>query len=109
MLRGLYLSFVLILSAFLMGCGGDPTTSGSTQVSDEQEIKNNLAKLSEADRKMAQEQKICPVTEEPLGSMGVPKKVKVGDKEVFICCATCETALTKEPEKHLKKIGKEKE
>ncbi|GAB5444700.1 MAG: hypothetical protein Fues2KO_50490 [Fuerstiella sp.] len=34
-------------------------------------------------------QKICPVMGEPLGSMGTPIKVKIGEEELFLCCEAC--------------------
>lgn len=34
-------------------------------------------------------QKICPVMGEPLGSMGPPVKVKIGQQELFLCCEAC--------------------
>lgn len=34
-------------------------------------------------------QKICPVTGDPLGSMGDPLKVKIGEEEIFLCCQSC--------------------
>lgn len=49
----------------------------------------NLQKLSEADRVLALAQATCPVTHEPLGSMGVPIKVDLAGKPVFLCCAGC--------------------
>lgn len=36
-------------------------------------------------------QKICPVMGKPLGSMGTPIKVKVGEEELFLCCEACRT------------------
>lgn len=41
------------------------------------------------DQAMITAQKICPVTGEPLGKMGDPIKVKVGEEEVFLCCQGC--------------------
>src|SRR5215218_7017205 len=50
-----------------------------------------LAKLSPEDRKLAEAQKVCVVSDQPLGSMDVPIKVKdVKGKDVWICCAHCE-------------------
>jgi hypothetical protein len=49
-----------------------------------------LAKLSPEDRQQAKAQRVCPVSNEPLGAMGVPIKVTVGEESVFICCAGCE-------------------
>lgn len=36
-------------------------------------------------------QKICPVMGEPLGSMGTPIKVKIGEEQLFLCCEACRT------------------
>ncbi len=73
---------------------------------DSEEIAANLAKLSAEDRKLAEKQKVCPVTDEPLGSMGVPKKVSVKGQDVFICCEGCEEKLTADPDKYLAKLKK---
>ncbi len=49
-----------------------------------------LAKLSAADRKIAEEQRFCAVnTENELGSMGTPVKVTVEGQTVFLCCNGC--------------------
>ncbi|HEX6962497.1 MAG TPA: hypothetical protein VF175_11560 [Lacipirellula sp.] len=53
------------------------------------EINEALANLSPEDRALAEKQKICPVTDEPLGSMGAPIKVVVEGREVFVCCEGC--------------------
>jgi Cu(I)/Ag(I) efflux system membrane fusion protein len=63
--------------------------------------------LSAADKLMAGRQKVCPVTGEPLDSMGGPVKVVVNGRTVFICCAGCEPALRKNPEKYLAKLPRD--
>jgi hypothetical protein len=63
-----------------------------------------LAELSEADRALAEKQKVCPVTGEPLGSMGAPVKITVKDRTVFLCCSGCEAAIKKDPDKYLAKL-----
>jgi hypothetical protein len=68
-------------------------------------VKANFASLSASDRALAEKQKICPVSGEPLGEMGPPKKVSIAGQEVFICCGSCEEPLTKEPDKYLAKVG----
>ena len=68
------------------------------------QIDVSLAKLSEQDRVLAEKQRICPVTEAPLGSMGTPLKVDVGGRTVFICCEGCRKPLLDDPEKHLAKL-----
>jgi Cu(I)/Ag(I) efflux system membrane fusion protein len=62
--------------------------------------------LSREDQALAARQKLCPVTGEPLDSMGGPVKVVVAGRTVFVCCKGCEPALRKEPEKYLSKLGK---
>ena len=63
-----------------------------------------LAKLSPADRQLAEKQKICPVSGQPLGSMGTPYKVTVEGKEVLLCCSGCEAEVKENPEKYLAKL-----
>ncbi|HYW79678.1 MAG TPA: efflux RND transporter periplasmic adaptor subunit [Thermoguttaceae bacterium] len=63
-----------------------------------------LSKLSADDRALAEKQRICPVTELPLGSMGTPIKVDVNGQPVFICCEGCRTRLLGAPAKYLAKL-----
>ena len=65
------------------------------------EIEEALAHLSTTDRVLAETQKICPVSEDPLGSMGKPIKLTVQGQDVFICCQGYEEPLREEPEKYL--------
>ncbi|GAB5444697.1 MAG: hypothetical protein Fues2KO_50460 [Fuerstiella sp.] len=59
-----------------------------------------LETLSVDDRKLAEEQRICPVAGFALGSMGVPPKVEVNGKIVFLCCDGCREGLLADPEKY---------
>ncbi len=70
------------------------------------EVQEALAELPEADRAVAAAQKICPVTDQPLGSMGKPFKLTVKDRAVFLCCEMCKDAVTEEPDKYLAKLDK---
>ena len=82
----------------------DPTKAQPKAEVDEApsaEIIAALSKLSDEDRALAESQRICPVTELPLGSMGTPPKVDVQGTPVFICCEGCRGSLLAEPEKHL--------
>src|SRR5260221_698195 len=57
---------------------------------DNAEIKKSLAELSDADRSLAQAQRVCPVSKDSaLGSMGKPYKVMVDGQPVFLCCEAC--------------------
>ena len=56
-------------------------------VADEAKIEAALAKLPAEDRKLAEAQKYCAVeSDNRLGSMGVPVKVMVKGRPVFLCC-----------------------
>jgi hypothetical protein len=70
-------------------------------------IKASLALLSTEDRALAEKQKICPVSGEPLGTMGAPKKINVAGRYVFICCPGCEEDLTSHPDKYLAKLDQQ--
>ena len=64
------------------------------------------SKLSAADQELAKQQKICPVTELELDSMGGPIPVEVAGRKVFICCKGCESKLKQDPQKYLAKLKK---
>ena len=68
------------------------------------EIKAELAKLSPEDAESAEKQRICPVSDEMLGSMGAPKKVDVKGQQVWICCDGCKDSLLSKPEEFLAKL-----
>jgi hypothetical protein len=67
--------------------------------------KENLAKLSPEDRALAEQQKNCVITDEPLGEMGVPVKIMVKDQPVFLCCKSCEKKALEDPDKTLAKVA----
>jgi len=79
-------------------------TDGAEMDAAPTEITAAMAELDEADRTAALAQKICPVSDEPLGSMGAPLKVDVAGRTVFICCEHCRDSLLKEPQKFLAKL-----
>jgi membrane fusion protein, copper/silver efflux system len=58
------------------------------------------------DEKLIARQKLCPVTDEPLGSMGAPVKLVVDGRVVFICCKGCEKELRSDARKYLAKVPK---
>jgi membrane fusion protein, copper/silver efflux system len=67
-----------------------------------------LAKMSKEDRELAERQRICPVADFALGSMGTPQKVEVKGQSVFICCEGCRENLLAEPDKYLAKLAAKK-
>jgi RND family efflux transporter MFP subunit len=66
------------------------------------EIAESFSGLSPEDRKLAEEQVICPVTEVKLGTlgMGAPIRVKLEKRDVMICCEGCRSGLVENPEKN---------
>ena len=68
----------------------------------------SLAAVSKTDKELIEKQKTCPVTDQPLGSMGQPVKVVVKGRTVFLCCAGCKKKLLANPDKYLKKLDEKK-
>ncbi len=68
-----------------------------------------IAKLSPEDQKLAKLQVLCPVTMEPLGSMGKPLTVTVGDDAVFVCCKACINGVKMNADKMLEQIRRWRE
>ena len=127
-LAGTLLVALTLGSNHACACGKAPAfttqaTSGPTLIvlndkddakkaDEEAEIKQNLAKLSDEDRKLAEAQKYCAIEDENrLGSMGVPVKIALKDSKgkeqpVFLCCKGCKDDATKDPAATLAKVEK---
>ena len=93
-----------------LGCKKEPTDAtpapaagnaapGTAATADP--VNADMAKLDKADYDAAVAQRICPVTEEALGSMGTPIKVTVEGRDVFLCCEGCVDAIKADPAKYL--------
>ena len=75
----------------------------------EKKIKENLAKLSEEDRALAEKQGTCVVMEKSqLGVAGVPIKVTVGEDVAFLCCKKCQGKFDEDPDTFMAKLKKVK-
>ena len=72
----------------------------------EDKIEKNLAMLSDVDRAAAEKQKMCPVSNEELGSMGKPIKVTIKGQEFFICCGGCKSDTEKKTDEVLAALAK---
>lgn len=72
-------------------------------------IAENLSKLSADDRKLAEAQKVCPMTGDPLGVLGVPEKITLKGQPVLLCCKDCIEKAKADPDKTLAKIKELKE
>lgn len=102
------MAFGLLAAATFLGCGETPHAvvqepAPAAGVADE----GAEVVLSEAEiQSLAEEQKVCAVTGEPLGSMGSPVPVRVIDSKganhtVLLCCESCREELLKNPDEHL--------
>ena len=84
-------------SIYFGGSGGSQGKQGTVTVvrpttpdDPNAKIEAALAKLSPADRKLAETQKFCPVLPDSrLGGMGTPVKLTVDGQPVFVCCSGC--------------------
>jgi Cu(I)/Ag(I) efflux system membrane fusion protein len=79
--------------------------SRSTVQEDEAEVvQAALRKLSGADRKLAEAQKDCPVLGTRLGAMGLPVKIVLKGRPVFLCCKGCEGKARANPDQTLAEV-----
>ena len=99
-------------TCIVIGCGeksapalSKSPTAPAAATLDEAKFSAAIAKLPEEDREAATAQKFCAVEEKSrLGSMGMPIKVMIEGKPVFLCCAGCEDEALKDPTKTLAKV-----
>jgi hypothetical protein len=107
MLRKTVLASVLLAAglSLLAGCNGMATSSKSAATdSAKKDSATAEKKLSEEDRKLAAKQKVCPISGQPLGSMGDPYKMIVKGRAIFLCCPSCVADVDKDPDSTLKKV-----
>lgn len=121
MVRKFAVLFVLaaVLAAVLVGCGGgtnpaqetkkdsvakDAVAAKEASKKEPEEDASGLKLLDEADRKLAEKQKFCPVTGNLLGSMDKPYKMTVKGHVFFLCCDGCKEEVDKDPDGILKKV-----
>jgi hypothetical protein len=104
-------SLIVLFAAIVLAVAGCNETkpSGGSAGPTEEKNRANLEKLSPEDQALAEQQKVCPVSDEPLGSMGTPIKLMVKDQPVFICCKSCEKSALKDPDATLAKVKELKE
>jgi uncharacterized protein YceK len=106
---------ILAVSSATSGCGSSSTEqpsqkSPSTIAMNEKGKKAGEADAADAqvltaeDRAAAEKQRICPVTDQLLGSMGDPYKLEVKNRTVFLCCEGCVVAIRQNPDKYLAKL-----
>ena len=60
-----------------------------------------ISSATAADAALIAQQKVCPVMDEPLGGMGQPIKVLIGEHPIYLCCKGCIKKVQAEPAKYL--------
>src|SRR5690606_6737623 len=95
---GVAIGCAMLSAAMLPGCGsksepkptqGAAAPDSAVKEEPQSDVDRELAELSGPDRALAKSQKACPVSGEPLGSMGAPIKVTVEGRSLFVCCEGC--------------------
>ena len=84
------------------GCVSEVKANPAKYVAGRPEI--TVTSATDADAALIAKQANCPVMDEPLGSMGRPIKVMVGDKPIFLCCKGCIKKVQGQPAKYLAKV-----
>jgi membrane fusion protein, copper/silver efflux system len=80
------------------------TVRPSATRSKDDKARANLAKLNAAMRERAEAQKTCPVSGQPLGSMGTPISITLKGKTFFLCCDGCREEATTHLAKTLERL-----
>jgi Cu(I)/Ag(I) efflux system membrane fusion protein len=65
----------------------------------------NVEQLPDEERQLAIAQRICPITEKPLGSMGVPTKITLRGQPVILCCKGCIGKAKRSPDETLERVA----
>jgi hypothetical protein len=102
----LAVAFGVFAAATFVGCGETPQDTTAGQAT---EGAGAAAPTDAEIQALAEKQKVCPVSGEPLGSMGAPQPVSVTDSKggkhtVLICCESCREPLAEKPDEYLAKL-----
>jgi membrane fusion protein, copper/silver efflux system len=84
--------------------GNDWLKAGQQLPESSDDDMKNVKQLIKVDCSKAMLQRICPVLGVPLGSMGVPVKMTLRGKTLFVCCRGCIAKARRSPVETLKKL-----
>ena len=106
-------ALVAMIVSVTLGCGENNDAPADAEpeselngMADNEEEELDFEGLSLEDRKLAKAQKVCPVSDQKLGSMGTPIKIEHDGKVIFFCCQMCKPRFEKDPETYLAKLQK---
>lgn len=71
-----------------------------------EELPEGLQGLDPAELALVKAQGDCPVSSEPLGSMGAPIRKEVDGKVAFLCCKSCVKKFDADPAKYFAMLEK---
>ena len=84
-----------------------PPPTAAKETPEDIEIREVLAKMSPEDRALAEKQRFCVIEDDSrLGSMGLPIKLDVKGRTVFVCCKGCQRPALADPDKTLAQLDK---
>jgi hypothetical protein len=102
----------MLWAAGSLGCRSEEASEAPAEApaadSSASEIEKALASLSAEDKELVVMMGDCPVSGEPLGSMGTPLKVTKGDRSLFICCEGCREMAEKNFDDYIAKVDAKK-
>ena len=79
----------------------------STPKNEADSIQAAIESLSKEDQHLVKQQRMCPIIEDSqLGAMGVPIKLMLNGKPVFVCCEGCRQTALENPKETLRKVSK---
>lgn len=70
-------------------------------------LESKVVPITEVDAKFVAAQKLCPVLDMPLDSMGGPYKTILEGRVVYLCCPGCVKKLTASPQHYFAKLEKQ--
>lgn len=112
-------ALALSASAFVSGCSSEATTDkpeapaapaapaepaaadGAEAEAGEASAATVSTELTPDELAAANVQKMCPVSDEELGSMGGPIKVSIKGRDIYLCCEACVDAVKEDPDKYI--------
>lgn len=109
----LVLLFGMLSTAMFAGCGETPEPAAEEPVPADTTTEASVELTEEQLETLAEAQRVCAVSGEPLGSMGKPLPVQVtsaaGEKRtVFLCCESCREPLLENPDRYLAQLDSAK-
>ncbi|MBA4189372.1 MAG: hypothetical protein C0467_15355 [Planctomycetaceae bacterium] len=94
-------------SIYIGGSGSKPgavAVRPTTPEDRDAKVAAAFAQLPATDRKLAEAQEWCPVQRDRLGLMGVPIKLTLANRTLFICCPTCRAEAEANPSEMFSRV-----